>query len=716
MGFHSAYKLAIHLLLVKDDKVLLLRRFNTGYEDGKYSLVAGHVEKGESIIDAGIREAKEEVGVVILPENLIMCGSMHRKSDDERIDYFGYVRIWENEPINLEKNKCDDLCWAKWDEIPNNTIPYIKEAILKTFTQPYFLWYEEFGWNTYHGLEEVRQNNILAKRGIINSEKNLNIVYNDIVESIRKVDHGLELDSKNDEWIDSFNKLIHEHKILIGTPILRNLNPASNCELSACSIVKTPINRNRQIVLHELETLLSSQLSKGMGIGIDLSSVAEPDKEVDRIDKILFRLDEKQKEERKRPVAVMLTLSDQHPRIKEFIRCRDHKDFKKTRLNTSVLINNINDAENRDIVHDVAESIYLSGEPGVLFSDQFNKDNDTPQWQYICTAPCAEVAMADKDACHFSYLNLAAFVDLKKPCGIERFDEDSFIQSIHVIVRFLDDIVEYSIEHSSTDMHELIQKKRRIGVGIAGFATALIKMGIPYDPAPYGPDTEEIDSCDTDEGLKFAKRITQLLQYHTKLESVKLAKRRGPFPAIKESKYSDKAWLEDKFTFLDPSEQERLISQILDYGIRNSTTVAFPPTGTSSQIAGVSPSFEPYLDFAVAYDGHKFIPKEICNYIHKDYPQDKYGTLIAQLLRNEIDLIENKEFVTATKVRVNRQLKYTQIFQNASDGSASKTIILPENKKASDIESCLLKAQLMGLKGVSIYRDKSQFRQDKDEC
>ena len=699
MKQHSEYKVAIHIMLVRDDKVLLLRRFNTGYEDGKYSLVAGHVEKGESIIDAGIREAKEEIGVVILPENLIMCGSMHRKSDDERIDYFGCVRIWENEPYNREEEKCDDLRWAKWDEIPNNTIPYIKEAIQKTFTRPNFLWYEEFGWNTYFGLEEVRQKDILTKRGIINPDKDLNKVYEDIVESIRKVDQKLENNSINDEWINSFKNLIQEQKILIGTPILRNLNPTSNCELSACSIVKPPINRDKQIVLDELETLLSSQLSKGVGIGIDLSSVAQPDKEVDKIDKILYRLDEKQKAERKRPVAAILTLSDQHPRIKEFIRCRDDKDFDKTRLNTSVIVN-LNE-DNKDIVHDVAKSIYTCGEPGVLFSDQFNKDNDTPQWKYVCTAPCAEIAMADKDACHFSYLNLAAFVDLKKPCGIERFDFDSFIYSIQVVVRFLDDIVEYSIEHSSTDKHELVQKKRRIGVGIAGFATALIKMGIPYN---------------SDEGLEFARTITRLLQYHTKLESVELAKRRGSFPAIKESKYSDKAWFNDKFPTLNKSDKNRLVSLILKHGIRNATTVAFPLTGTSSQIAGVSPSFEPYFDFAVTFDGHKFVPKEICNYIYNIYPQSESGVLIAQLLRNEIDIYENKEFVTATQIDVRTQLDYTKVFQDASDGSAHKTIILPYNSTASDVEVFLLKAQLMELKGVSIFIDNSRMHQKEDEC
>ena len=122
---HIKFPLAIHVFFKKDDEILLSLRANTGYEDGKYSVVAGHVEAGESIIEAGIREAKEEAGVDITPFHFKIVGSMHRKSDDERIDYFAVVEDWTGEFENCEKNKCGGLHWYPINKLPQNIIPYI---------------------------------------------------------------------------------------------------------------------------------------------------------------------------------------------------------------------------------------------------------------------------------------------------------------------------------------------------------------------------------------------------------------------------------------------------------------------------------------------------------------------------------------------------------------------------------------------------------------
>lgn len=105
MKHHNLYPLAIHIFFKKDYQVYLLLRVKTGYEDGKYSVVAGQVAYDESIIDAGIREAKEEVGVEITPFNFKIVGTMHQKSDDERIDYFAVVEEWKGIPYNCEPKK-----------------------------------------------------------------------------------------------------------------------------------------------------------------------------------------------------------------------------------------------------------------------------------------------------------------------------------------------------------------------------------------------------------------------------------------------------------------------------------------------------------------------------------------------------------------------------------------------------------------------------------
>lgn len=134
---------AVHLLLIKDDKILLLRRYNTGYEDGNYSVCAGHLDGNEVYYEAMIREAKEEIGIKIHKRQLKPVQVMHRKKMDERIDFFFIVNEWEGEVKNMEPDKCDELKWFNLDELPLNTIPYIRYAIEQYLENQHFTY---FGW------------------------------------------------------------------------------------------------------------------------------------------------------------------------------------------------------------------------------------------------------------------------------------------------------------------------------------------------------------------------------------------------------------------------------------------------------------------------------------------------------------------------------------------------------------------------------------------
>ena len=120
---------AVHLFLLRGQQVLLLRRRNTGYEDGNYSVPAGHLDGGEQVIQAAIREVREEVGIEITPEDLDVVGIMHRKAEDERIDFFVAARRWDGEPRNCEPDKCDQLRWVDIDKLPANVIPYVRRAL-----------------------------------------------------------------------------------------------------------------------------------------------------------------------------------------------------------------------------------------------------------------------------------------------------------------------------------------------------------------------------------------------------------------------------------------------------------------------------------------------------------------------------------------------------------------------------------------------------------
>ncbi|MCK5123003.1 MAG: NUDIX domain-containing protein [Candidatus Pacebacteria bacterium] len=138
---------AVYLVLKKDGKILLSHRCNTGYEDGNYILVSGHLEGDESFRQAMAREAKEEANLVLEPDNLKVSHIMHRKKepggDSERIDIFLTVKKWKGEPKNMELDKCDDLGWFSMDNLPENIVPYVK-YVLKQIEKNEF--YSEWGF------------------------------------------------------------------------------------------------------------------------------------------------------------------------------------------------------------------------------------------------------------------------------------------------------------------------------------------------------------------------------------------------------------------------------------------------------------------------------------------------------------------------------------------------------------------------------------------
>ena len=139
---------AVYIVIIRDGKVLLIRRANTGHEDGKYGFPAGHLLPGEAVREGAIREAREEIAVSIEPEDLRVVHTMIRKKantdDGDRIDFFLAANAYSGEPINAEPEKCDDINWFPLEELPENTIAYIRQAIQAIRRKQSF---SEFGWN-----------------------------------------------------------------------------------------------------------------------------------------------------------------------------------------------------------------------------------------------------------------------------------------------------------------------------------------------------------------------------------------------------------------------------------------------------------------------------------------------------------------------------------------------------------------------------------------
>ena len=141
---------AAYLFLIKDERVLLMRRAGTGYKDGEWGLPAGHFDGDEAGTMAMVREAREEIGIKIDPAKLKLVHLMHRNGldggdgkENERIDLFFTLQEWTGEPTNCEPHKCDALQWFPLDALPAKTIDYMREA-LESYRDGII--YSERGW------------------------------------------------------------------------------------------------------------------------------------------------------------------------------------------------------------------------------------------------------------------------------------------------------------------------------------------------------------------------------------------------------------------------------------------------------------------------------------------------------------------------------------------------------------------------------------------
>jgi len=139
----ATFPVTVHLFFFRENKVLLSRRFNTGFRDGEYSVPAGHLDGNETVIAAAVREAEEEIGVQIEAKDVVFSSVMHRIDGDERVDFFVHIHKWQGETFNAEPEKCDDLLWVDMNQLPPNTVPYVRQAIENHLNAIQF---DEYGW------------------------------------------------------------------------------------------------------------------------------------------------------------------------------------------------------------------------------------------------------------------------------------------------------------------------------------------------------------------------------------------------------------------------------------------------------------------------------------------------------------------------------------------------------------------------------------------
>lgn len=139
---------SVYLIPVRGEEILIARRVNTGYADGYYSLVAGHLEEGENLVEAMRREAMEEAGITMAAEDMTLVHVTNfKRRDGESVDRLGFyfrTETWLGEPRIMEPDKCDDMRWCSYRALPETMVNGVRQAVERAFAGDFL---SLFGWD-----------------------------------------------------------------------------------------------------------------------------------------------------------------------------------------------------------------------------------------------------------------------------------------------------------------------------------------------------------------------------------------------------------------------------------------------------------------------------------------------------------------------------------------------------------------------------------------
>lgn len=425
--------------------------------------------------------------------------------------------------------------------------------------------------------------------------------------------------------------------------------------------------------------------------------------------------------------ANMGILRVDHPDILDFINCKSD-NTKLNNFNISVAItdkfmNALKNNEDYDLYHPntkksvgrlnakqvfdlIVDGAWRNGEPGIVFIDKMNVDNPTPLVGEIeSTNPCGEVPLLAYEACNLGSINLGLMV--KNDANGLEIDWDKLKEVTKLSIHFLDNVITVN-NYPLPKIADMVQNNRKIGLGVMGWADMLMALGLSYS---------------SKEGTDLAYKIMEFIDYHSKIESIELAKSRGVFNNFKGSVYERGNFLTNKYSgksagVISDEDWKNLDAQIQEFGIRNATTTCIAPTGTISMIASASGGVEPLFGlvfFRNVMDGTEML--EI-NPIFEKYAKDNgfYSeNLMKEIAKDgsvaHIDNVPQSAkhiFVTAHDVSPEWHVKMQAAFQLHTDNAVSKTINFEEHATREDIEQAYILAFENDLKGITVYRNNSR--------